>query len=84
MWEADWVSRWSKALRTTVHVTFILDWTAGADPRDHPRAHRVRPKIDTVQVSLAAPCPGTALYEEAQCNGWLGLSVGYAGRAPEV
>ena len=47
---------------------------AGRDPGDHPaRPREWAAKINphTIQVSLAAPYPGTFLYKQAVENGWL-------------
>ena len=61
-----------KALGIAIHGTFILGLPG--ETRETVRetirfACEIDP--DTIQVSLAAPYPGTALYAEAQRNGWL-------------
>ncbi|HET7875535.1 MAG TPA: hopanoid biosynthesis associated radical SAM protein HpnJ [Methylomirabilota bacterium] len=65
-------TRDAKALGITIHGTFILGLPG--ETRETIRetiafAREIDP--DTIQVSLAAPYPGTALYEEARRNGWL-------------
>jgi radical SAM superfamily enzyme YgiQ (UPF0313 family) len=65
-------TRDAKSLGITIHGTFIL----GLPGETHETiqetvrfACEVEP--DTIQVSLAAPYPGTALHREAQERGWL-------------
>jgi hopanoid biosynthesis associated radical SAM protein HpnJ len=65
-------SRDAKALGIKIHGTFILGLPG--ETRDTIEstirfAQEIDP--DTVQVSLAAPYPGTALYREARARGWL-------------
>ncbi len=65
-------TREAKALGITIHGTFILGLpgeTRETIRGDHQFAREIDPH--TIQVSLAAPYPGTALYEEARQNGWL-------------
>jgi hopanoid biosynthesis associated radical SAM protein HpnJ len=62
----------AKALGIAIHGTFILGLPG--ETRETIRetiefAREIDP--DTIQVSLAAPYPGTALYEEARRNDWL-------------
>jgi len=62
----------AKSLGIVIHGTFILGLPG--ETRETIRetiafAREIDP--DTIQVSLAAPYPGTALYEEAKRNGWL-------------
>jgi radical SAM superfamily enzyme YgiQ (UPF0313 family) len=65
-------TREAKALGITIHGTFILG-LPGETRETIAETIRFAREIDpdTIQVSLAAPYPGTALYEEAQRNGWL-------------
>ena len=65
-------TRDAKALGITIHGTFILG-LPGETRETIEETIRFAREIDpdTIQVSLAAPYPGTALYEEAQRNGWL-------------
>ena len=65
-------TRDAKSLGITIHGTFIL----GLPGETHETiqetvrfACEIEP--DTIQVSLAAPYPGTALHREAQERGWL-------------
>ncbi len=61
-----------KALGITIHGTFILG-LPGETRETIQETIRFACDIDptTIQVSLAAPYPGTALYAEAQRNGWI-------------
>jgi hopanoid biosynthesis associated radical SAM protein HpnJ len=61
-----------KTLGITIHGTFILG-LPGETRETIQETMRFACEIDpdTIQVSLAAPYPGTALYEEASRNGWL-------------
>jgi hopanoid biosynthesis associated radical SAM protein HpnJ len=61
-----------KALGIAIHGTFILG-LPGETRETIRETIRFACEIDpdTIQVSLAAPYPGTALYDEAQRNGWL-------------
>jgi hopanoid biosynthesis associated radical SAM protein HpnJ len=61
-----------KALGIAIHGTFILG-LPGETRETIQETIRFACEIDpdTIQVSLAAPYPGTALYEEAQRNGWI-------------
>jgi hopanoid biosynthesis associated radical SAM protein HpnJ len=65
-------TREAKALGIAIHGTFILG-LPGETRETIAETIRFAAEIDpdTIQVSLAAPYPGTALYEEAQRNGWL-------------
>jgi hopanoid biosynthesis associated radical SAM protein HpnJ len=65
-------TRDAKALGIAIHGTFILG-LPGETRETIEETIRFATEIDpdTIQVSLAAPYPGTALYEEAQRNGWL-------------
>ena len=47
---------------------------AGNDSADDPFACDIEP--ETIQVSLAAPYPGTELYRQAQEQGWLQIQTG--------
>ncbi len=65
-------TREAKSLGITIHGTFILGLPG--ETRETIRetiefARAIDPH--TVQVSLAAPYPGTALHDEARRNGWL-------------
>ena len=65
-------TRDAKALGIAIHGTFILGLPG--ETRETIRetiafAREIDP--DTIQVSLAAPYPGTALHAEAQREGWL-------------
>ncbi len=61
-----------KALGIAIHGTFILG-LPGETRETIQETIRFTCEIDpdTIQVSLAAPYPGTALYDEAQRNGWI-------------
>ena len=60
------------ALGVTIHGTFILG-LPGETRETIAETIRYAREIDpdTVQVSIAAPYPGTAMYREALDNGWL-------------
>jgi hopanoid biosynthesis associated radical SAM protein HpnJ len=70
-------TRDAKELGITIHGTFILGLpgetheTIGETVR---YACEIEP--DTIQVSLAAPYPGTELYRQAQEQGWLAIQGG--------
>ncbi|MFZ0870373.1 MAG: hopanoid biosynthesis associated radical SAM protein HpnJ [Rhodanobacter sp.] len=61
-----------RKLGITVHGTFILG-LPGETRETIERTIRFAKEINphTIQVSLAAPYPGTALYKQAVENGWL-------------
>jgi radical SAM superfamily enzyme YgiQ (UPF0313 family) len=65
-------TRNAKALGIAIHGTFILG-LPGETPETVQETIRYACEIepDTVQVSLAAPYPGTELYRQAQEQGWL-------------
>jgi radical SAM superfamily enzyme YgiQ (UPF0313 family) len=65
-------TRDAKSLGIAIHGTFILG-LPGETRETIAETIRFAAEIDpdTIQVSLAAPYPGTALYAEAQRNGWL-------------
>jgi hopanoid biosynthesis associated radical SAM protein HpnJ len=65
-------TREAKSLGITIHGTFILG-LPGETRETIGETIAFARDIDphTIQVSLAAPYPGTALYEEARDNGWL-------------
>jgi hopanoid biosynthesis associated radical SAM protein HpnJ len=65
-------TREAKSLGIAIHGTFILG-LPGETRETIEATIRFAREIDphTIQVSLAAPYPGTALYEEARRNGWL-------------
>jgi hopanoid biosynthesis associated radical SAM protein HpnJ len=61
-----------RRLGIVIHGTFILGLpgeTADTIRRTIDFAKEINPH--TIQVSLAAPYPGTALYQQALANGWL-------------
>jgi hopanoid biosynthesis associated radical SAM protein HpnJ len=65
-------TREAKALGIRIHGTFILGLPGETRETIEATirfAREIEP--DTLQVSLAAPYPGTALYEQAVANGWL-------------
>jgi radical SAM superfamily enzyme YgiQ (UPF0313 family) len=61
-----------KKLGIRVHGTFILG-LPGETPETMQQTMEFALALDpeTIQVSLAAPYPGTELYQQAQDNGWL-------------
>ena len=65
-------TRECRALGIAIHGTFILG-LPGETRETIQETVRFACEIDpdTIQVSLAAPYPGTALYDEARRNGWL-------------
>jgi hopanoid biosynthesis associated radical SAM protein HpnJ len=65
-------TRNARALGITIHGTFILG-LPGETPETIQETIRYACEIepDTIQVSLAAPYPGTELYRQAQERGWL-------------
>src|SRR5499426_618507 len=65
-------TRDAKALGIKIHGTFIMG-LPGETPETIEATIRFAQEIDpdTLQVSLAAPYPGTALYREARERGWL-------------
>jgi hopanoid biosynthesis associated radical SAM protein HpnJ len=67
----------AKALGITIHGTFILG-LPGETPQTIRETVRFACEIepDTIQVSLAAPYPGTELYRQAQEQGWLAVPSG--------
>src|SRR5262249_5815585 len=67
----------AKDLGITIHGTFILG-LPGETPETIRETIRYACEIepDTVQVSLAAPYPGTELYRQAQEQGWLAIQTG--------
>jgi len=70
-------TRNAKALGITIHGTFILG-LPGETPETIQETVRYACEIepDTIQVSLAAPYPGTELYRQAQEQGWLQIQTG--------
>ncbi|HEY3067003.1 MAG TPA: hopanoid biosynthesis associated radical SAM protein HpnJ [Methylomirabilota bacterium] len=62
----------AKRLGITIHGTFIMG-LPGETRETIEETIRFAREIDphTLQVSLAAPYPGTELYREAQARGWL-------------
>ena len=70
-------TRSAKALGITIHGTFILGLpgeTAATIRETIRYACEIEP--DTIQVSLAAPYPGTELYRQAEEQGWLPRETG--------
>jgi len=70
-------TRNAKALGITIHGTFILGLpgeTAATIRETIRYACEIEP--DTIQVSLAAPYPGTELYRQAEEQGWLPRETG--------
>jgi hopanoid biosynthesis associated radical SAM protein HpnJ len=65
-------TREARALGIKIHGTFILG-LPGETRETIEATIRFARELDpdTLQVSLAAPYPGTALYEEARTAGWL-------------
>jgi hopanoid biosynthesis associated radical SAM protein HpnJ len=65
-------TRNARALGITIHGTFILG-LPGETRETIAATIRFAQEIDphTLQVSLAAPYPGTELYREAHARGWL-------------
>jgi len=65
-------SKNARELGITIHGTFILG-LPGETPETIRETIRYACEIDpeTIQVSLAAPYPGTELYRQAQEQGWL-------------
>src|SRR6184192_4288367 len=65
-------TRHAKALGITIHGTFVMG-LPGETRETIEATIKFALEIDphTIQVSLAAPYPGTALYREAQARGWL-------------
>ena len=65
-------TRYARALGIIIHGTFILG-LPGETRQTIEATIRFAQEIDphTLQVSLAAPYPGTELYRQAQAAGWL-------------
>ena len=70
-------TRNAKELGITIHGTFILG-LPGETPETIRETIRYACDIEpeTIQVSLAAPYPGTELYRQAQEQGWLEIQSG--------
>jgi hopanoid biosynthesis associated radical SAM protein HpnJ len=66
-----------RELGITIHGTFILG-LPGETPETIRETIRFACEIEpeTIQVSLAAPYPGTELYRQAQEQGWLQVQTG--------
>jgi radical SAM superfamily enzyme YgiQ (UPF0313 family) len=66
-----------KELGILIHGTFILGMP-GETPETIRKTVEFACETDpeTIQVSLAAPYPGTELYRQAQENGWLQIQTG--------
>ena len=71
------ISRNARDLGIKIHGTFILG-LPGETPETIQQTIRFACDIDpeTIQVSLAAPYPGTELYRQAQEQGWLQIQTG--------
>ncbi len=62
----------AKALGIKIHGTFIVGLPGETrESMEETRRFACDLDPDTVQVSIAAPYPGTALYREALENGWI-------------
>jgi hopanoid biosynthesis associated radical SAM protein HpnJ len=70
-------SRNARELGITIHGTFILG-LPGETPETIRETVRYACEIEpeTIQVSIAAPYPGTYLYRQAQEQGWLQIETG--------
>jgi hopanoid biosynthesis associated radical SAM protein HpnJ len=70
-------TRNAKSLGITIHGTFILG-LPGETPETirETVGYACEIEPDTIQVSLAAPYPGTELYRQAQEQGWLQIQTG--------
>jgi len=70
-------SRNAKDLGIVIHGTFILG-LPGETPQTIQKTIKFACDIEpeTIQVSLAAPYPGTELYRQAQEQGWLQIQTG--------
>jgi radical SAM superfamily enzyme YgiQ (UPF0313 family) len=70
-------TRNARELGITIHGTFILG-LPGETPETIRETIRFACDIEpeTIQVSLAAPYPGTELYRQAQEQGWLQIQSG--------
>jgi len=65
-----------KRLGIKIHGTFILGLPGETRETMRQTMEYARElDLDTIQVSLAAPYPGTELYAQAQANGWLKTDV---------
>jgi hopanoid biosynthesis associated radical SAM protein HpnJ len=66
-----------KELGIVIHGTFILGMP-GETPETIRKTVEFACEVEpeTLQVSLAAPYPGTELYRQAQENGWLQIQTG--------
>ena len=66
-------TRDAKALGITIHGTFILGLPGESrETIEETVRYACELDPDTLQVSIAAPYPGTAMHREALENGWLG------------
>jgi radical SAM superfamily enzyme YgiQ (UPF0313 family) len=70
-------SRNCRELGIKIHGTFILG-LPGETPETIQQTIQFACDVEpeTIQVSLAAPYPGTELYRQAQENGWLQIETG--------
>jgi radical SAM superfamily enzyme YgiQ (UPF0313 family) len=61
-----------KRLGIRIHGTFIVGLPGETRQTIHQTIEYARElDVETIQVSLAAPYPGTELYAQALANGWL-------------
>jgi len=67
----------TRELGIKVHGTFILGMP-GETPETIQQTIKYACEVEpeTIQISLAAPYPGTELYRQAQDNGWLQIQTG--------
>jgi hopanoid biosynthesis associated radical SAM protein HpnJ len=67
----------ARQLGIAIHGTFVIG-LPGETPETIQKTIRFACEIEpeTIQVSLAAPYPGTALYRQAQDQGWLQVQTG--------
>jgi radical SAM superfamily enzyme YgiQ (UPF0313 family) len=67
----------TRELGIKVHGTFILGMP-GETPETIQQTIKYACEVEpeTIQISLAAPYPGTELYRQAQENGWLQIQTG--------
>ncbi|MBV8281681.1 MAG: hopanoid biosynthesis associated radical SAM protein HpnJ [Candidatus Eremiobacteraeota bacterium] len=70
-------SRDCRELGIKIHGTFIVG-LPGETPETIRETMRFAAEVEpeTIQVSLAAPYPGTELYRQAQENGWIQMETG--------
>lgn len=65
-----------KRLGIKIHGTFILGLPGETrETMRHTMEYACELDVDTIQVSLAAPYPGTELYAQALAHGWLKTDI---------